>query len=100
MTAYWIAHVTVTDPEIYKEYQKRAAPLFAQFGGKLLARGGTCEVMEGPALDRHVIIEFASLQDAKACYSSTEYQDARQFRLQAAIAHITLVDGVEQINAS
>lgn len=100
MTAYWIAHVTVTDPETYKEYQKRAAPVFAQFGGRFLARGGTCDVMEGPALDRHVIIEFASLKHAKACYDSTEYQGARQFRLQAAIAHITLVDGVEQVSES
>lgn len=94
MSAYWIAHVTVTDPEAYKGYQQRAAPVFAAFGGVFLARGGDSEVVEGPALDRHVIIRFPTLADARACYSSPDYQDARRFRENAAIAHVTFVEGL------
>lgn len=94
MSAYWIAHVTVTDPEVYKQYQERAARVFAEHGATFLARGGEADVREGPDMQRHVIIRFPSLAEARACYDSAAYQEARRYRDQAAIAHLTIVDGV------
>jgi uncharacterized protein (DUF1330 family) len=94
MTAYWIAHVTVTDPETYKGYQERAARVFADHGASFLARGGEAEVLEGPVLQRHVIIRFPSLDQARACYRSEAYQEACRFRREAAIAHVTIVEGL------
>ncbi len=93
MSAYWIAHVTVTDPERYQGYQAQAPAVFAAHGARFLARGGSFEVKEGPALDRHVVIEFPSLAAARACYASAEYQDAKARRNGACIAHIVIVDG-------
>ena len=95
MKAYWIAHVTVTDPEAYAGYQALAPAAFAAHGARFLARGGVHEVMEGPSLDRHVVIEFPSLQAAKACYASSEYQAARGRRDGAATAHVVIVEGLE-----
>jgi uncharacterized protein (DUF1330 family) len=92
--AYWIAHVTVTDPEAYKGYQALAPAAFARFGGRFLARGGDAEVMEGPDLARHVVIEFPSLQAARECYHSAEYAAARDARAGAALVHLTIVEGV------
>jgi uncharacterized protein (DUF1330 family) len=94
MPAYWIAHVTVTDPERYKGYQALAPLAFAAHGAKFLARGGDHSVMEGPVLDRHVLLEFPSLDAARACYASPEYTVARQARDGACEAHVTLVDGL------
>jgi uncharacterized protein (DUF1330 family) len=93
--AYWIAHVTVTEPEAYKGYQALAPAAFAAHGARFLARGGAHEVMEGPVLDRHVVIEFPSLAAAQACYRSAEYQAARARRDGAAVAHVVIVEGVE-----
>ncbi len=95
MKAYWIAHVTVTDPEAYAGYQALAPVAFAAHGARFLARGGAHEVMEGPTLDRHVVIEFPSLQAAKACYTSSEYQAARARRDGAATAHVVIVEGLQ-----
>ena len=95
MKAYWIAHVTVTDPEAYTGYQALAPAAFAAHGARFLARGGAHEVMEGPVLDRHVVIEFPSLQAAQACYRSAEYQAARARRDGAAVAHVVIVEGLE-----
>ena len=95
MKAYWIAHVTVTDPEAYKGYQALAPAAFATHGARFLARGGAHEVMEGPALDRHVVIEFPSLAAAAACYASAEYQAAKGLRDGAALAHVVIVEGLE-----
>lgn len=94
MSAYWIAHVTVTDPEAYAGYQALAPSAFARFGAEFLARGGTSEVLEGPAYDRHVIIRFPDLASAQACYRSDEYQRARAMRAGAAIVSVTIVEGM------
>ena len=59
MKAYWIAHVDVTDPTRYVEYTSRAPAVFAQYGGRLLARGGRSEALEGrDTPQRSVVIEF------------------------------------------
>lgn len=94
MTAYWIAHVTVTDPAAYDGYQALAPAAFTRHGARFLARGGASEVLEGPALDRHVLIEFPSLQAARDCYHSPEYRAARARREGACIAHVVIVEGL------
>lgn len=94
MSAYWIAHVTVTDATAYAEYQALAPKVFAAYGGRFLARGGTSEVLEGPSLSRHVIIQFDTLEAARACYHSPEYQAARHHRDGACTAHVVIVDGL------
>lgn len=94
MTAYWIAHVTITDPAAYAGYQALAPAAFAAHGARFLARGGAAEVLEGPALDRHVVIEFPSLAAARDCYHSPEYQAARARRDGACTAHVVIVEGL------
>lgn len=94
MTAYWIAHVTVHDADSYAEYQALAPAAFARFGARFLARGGDSETLEGAAFERHVIIAFATLADARACYDSPEYQIAKARRIGASLAHVVLVEGI------
>ncbi len=94
MPAYWIAHVTVTDPEAYKGYQALAPAAFAAHGARFLARGGEADVLEGPAYDRHVVIEFPSLDAARACYASAAYQAARARRDGACDVQVVIVDGL------
>ncbi|WP_293573284.1 DUF1330 domain-containing protein [Phaeobacter sp.] len=93
--AYWIANVTVTDPEAYAGYQTLAPEAFAQFGAKFLARG-EAETLEGRAWQRRVIIEFASLSDAKACYASDAYQTAKSHRHNACDADIAIIEAMEE----
>lgn len=96
MKAYWIAHVDVTDPEQYQQYTQRAPAAFAAFGGKLLARGGRSEAMEGRATpQRSVVIEFGSYEQAVACYRSAQYQEACGYRQGAAKAQVIIVEGYE-----
>ena len=92
--AYWIAHVTVTDPDQYKHYAGDAPVAFKKYGATFLARGGAIEQVEGKGRPRNVVIEFPSLQAALDCYHSTEYQSARAKRLGAGEADIVIVEGV------
>src|ERR1700744_339325 len=78
--AYWIARIDVRDPETYKKYVETGRPAYQRYNAKFLVRGGKTEVLEGPARARNVIIEFASMEDALACYNSPEYVEARKIR--------------------
>jgi uncharacterized protein (DUF1330 family) len=42
-----------------------------------------------------VVIEFASMADALACYNSEQYQKAAKIRAGASTGSITIVEGVE-----
>ncbi|GGU78201.1 hypothetical protein GCM10009504_39070 [Pseudomonas laurentiana] len=95
MKAYWIAHVDVTDPDAYGEYTRRAPAAFAAYGGRLLARGGRSEALEGrPTPQRSVVIEFDSYAQALACYQSQAYQEAKGYRDGVARAEVIIVEGV------
>ncbi|RON22385.1 MULTISPECIES: DUF1330 domain-containing protein [Pseudomonas] len=95
MKAYWIAHVDVTDPDQYSQYTQRAPAAFALYGGRMLARGGRSEAMEGrPTPQRSVVVEFDSYEQALACYHSEQYQEAKRHRECVAQAEVIIVEGV------
>ena len=82
MPAYWIARARINDPDGYKRYTDRVPAILDKFGGKVLARGGTYEHLEGKGyFQRHVVVEFPTFEQAVACHASPEYQEARKFRL-------------------
>ena len=91
---YWIAFVTVTDPERYAGYQALAPAAFAAHGARFLVRGGEAASLEGDTFERHVVVEFDSKEQALACYNSKAYQAARAARDAACIATIAIVEGL------
>lgn len=92
MSAYWIAHVTITNPEQYAKYMSLAPSAFEKYNAKFLVRGGNSMNLEGKKYARHVIIEFPDLETAKACYYSAEYTEARIAREGCAEVMISLVE--------
>jgi len=95
MKGYWIAHVTVTDPDQYKFYAEGAGLAFRKYDARILARGGKYKQLEGEGHPRNVVIEFSSFDKAIACYNSPEYQEAKAKRAAAGIAEIVIVEGAE-----
>ena len=58
MPAYWVARSRIIDPVEYKKYTDRIPAIIAKHGGKVLARGGRFQIMEGPdKFHRFVVIE-------------------------------------------
>ena len=95
MAAYLIAEVDVTDEKAYEAYRKLTPGAIAAYGGKFIVRGGKVESKEGgwkPA--RLVVVEFASLEQAKKFYDSPEYAPALAIRLKAANSRLVLAEGV------
>ena len=81
MSCYWLARAKVLDPVDYKKYTDQVPDILKKYGGKVLARGGAQETLEGPkTFDRFVVIEFESMEAAKRCFESPEYVEAAKFR--------------------
>lgn len=92
---YWVAHVTITDPDKYPDYLAAAKPAFEEYGARFLARGGNHDCVEGATGERHVIIEFESFAKALACYNSDAYQKAAAIRQATATSTLTVIEGTD-----
>jgi uncharacterized protein (DUF1330 family) len=92
---YWIVQVDAPDPEAYKPYLAANQAPFGKFGARYLVRGGPCEVMEGRARSRIVVLEFPSYDAARACYRSPEYQAAKKLREGVAEADVIVIEGYD-----
>lgn len=94
MAAYLIVQVNVNDPERYESYKKMVPPTLEPYGGRFLVRGGKVENLEGswnPA--RLVVIEFDSVERAKAWWGSDEYAEAKALRQATADTEMVVVQG-------
>jgi uncharacterized protein (DUF1330 family) len=97
MPAYWVARARIHDPVEYKKYTDLVPGIIQKHGGKVLARGGQYQIMEGPEdFHRFVVIEFPTLQAGVACFESPEYVAAAAFRRAGAgVVENVIVEGGE-----
>ena len=95
MAAYLVAEIEITNPEGYAEYGKVVPATVAQYGGKFLVRGGRTHSLEGEWPERRrVIIEFPSLEQAKAWWNSPEYAKPMALRRAASNGRLMFIEGV------
>jgi uncharacterized protein (DUF1330 family) len=94
MPAYLIFDLHVHDPDAYQPYRERAGATVESYGGRYLVRGGAHELVEGDwDVDRIVVIEFESAEQARAWYQSPEYQEIAPIRHGASRGKAVLVEG-------
>ncbi|MCW5694454.1 MAG: DUF1330 domain-containing protein [Pseudolabrys sp.] len=75
--AYWVAtYRTISDPDALAAYGKVAGAALQAAGGRILARGMPAATLDGGVMGRTVVIEFDSVDAARAAYNSPAYQDA------------------------
>jgi uncharacterized protein (DUF1330 family) len=95
MPAYVVVEISVHDAETYERYKQLAPPSIAAHGGRYLVRGGTTEALEGSwHPPRFVILEFPTVQQARAWWASPEYAPAKALRQASAQTEMILVEGV------
>ena len=95
MAAYVINDMVVTDPARFEDYKKLSPATVAQYGGRFLARGGRVEPLEGGwSPERLVIIEFPSVEQARAWADSPEYAPAKHLRQETASSRMIVVEGM------
>jgi uncharacterized protein (DUF1330 family) len=95
MAAYIVVEVDVRDAARYEDYKRLVPPTLAQYGGRFVVRGGAAETLEGDwSPGRIVIVEFPSVEQARAWWDSAEYAPAKELRQATAHTQMILVEGV------
>ena len=61
---------------------------------KVLALYGSREDLEGASTEGTIILEFPSIEAAKAWYNGSPYREVREHRLKGATYRVILVEGV------
>ena len=95
MPAYAIfIRESTRDPKELETYSKVAPATLA--GHPVTARVvyGKYEVLEGPAIEGAVVLEFPTLEAAKAWYDSPAYREAREHRFKGANYRAFIIQGV------
>jgi uncharacterized protein (DUF1330 family) len=95
MPAYLISTIEITDPAGYEEYRKLVGPALAKYGGKFLVRGGKIDYLEGQwQPKRVVVVEFESMEKARAFSDAPEYARAKAIRHRTSTSSVIVVEGL------
>ena len=101
MSAYLVVNYEVTDPDLYRDYQKGAGPALMGQGAELVVFDPKSTVVEGDGAGHQtVVMKFSSREEAERVYKSAEYQAVVGKRLAATTKHFAvIVDGFTPPNA-
>ena len=93
--AYWIAaYRSVSNPDALAAYAKLSGPAITAAGGRILARGLPAQIYEAGLQERTVVIEFDSVEQARAAHDSPAYQAALVVLAGAAERDLRILEGV------
>ncbi len=93
--AYFIScYRQITDSAKLAAYAKLALPAIEAGGGRFLARGPAAKAYEAGQLERIVVIEFDSVEQAVAMHDGPAYQQALAALEGGAVRDVRIVPGV------
>ena len=91
---YWVAtYRAIHDADKFAAYAKLAGPALQAAGGRFLARGNPAQVYDNGVPQRVVLIEFASVAQARAAHDSPAYAEALRALGNAVDRDIRIVEG-------
>jgi uncharacterized protein (DUF1330 family) len=95
MGAFVIVEIAINDHQQYEEYKKLTPAAIAAYEGRFVVRGGKTETLEGDWYpERIVVLEFPSVERAKAWWASPEYATAKEIRQRVAKTKMLVVESV------
>ena len=93
--AYWVnTYRSINNQAAFDAYAQLAGPAIQAAGGRFLVRGGPAKVYESGLMQRVVVIEFDSLDQAVKAHDRAGYQAALAALANGADRDIRIVEGV------
>lgn len=91
---YWVnTFRSISDQERLASYIELAGPAIRAAGGRFLARGLPARAFESGIVERTTLIEFDSVEQAVAAYSSPAYQQALAALGDGAERDLRIIEG-------
>ena len=95
MAAYAIIESEVTDRVVFDDFLGQVPAFVQAHGGKYLVRAGATEVVQGDWIPRRLaVVEFDSLEKARAWQYSPDYAELRAMLNRSSRTNVVLVEGV------
>jgi len=95
MSAYVVVDLEIINHEEFETYKQLVPATIEKYGGRYLARGGKVETLDGGWYPkRFVLLQFSSVDQAKAWFDSPEYSEPKALRERCAQSRIIVVEGV------
>ena len=91
---YLIAHIRVHDKDAFEEFKQLSGAAIKSYSGKILVRNPAPDHREGGAQGLAIVIEFESIDAARAFYESDAYKEARVVREKISDTDLILVEGL------
>jgi uncharacterized protein (DUF1330 family) len=96
MTAYWINfYREIRDEAKVAAYVELSGPAIRAAGGRFLVRGFPEQTYEAGEQNRTIVIEFESVEAARAAHDSPGYQEALAALGDGAVRDLRIVPGVD-----
>jgi uncharacterized protein (DUF1330 family) len=92
--AYWVTtYRSISNQPAFEAYGRLAGPAIQAGGGKFVVRGNPVKTYEAGLMQRVVIIEFDSVEQAQKTHDSDAYQAALKALDNGADRDIRIVEG-------
>lgn len=91
---YLIAHIRVHDKDAFEEFKQLSGAAIKAHNGRVLVRNPAPDHREGGGQGLAILIEFDSLDAARAFYESDAYKVARVVREKISDTDLILVEGL------
>jgi uncharacterized protein (DUF1330 family) len=93
---YVVGLVTITNKDWIPEYRPKTAALLAKHGGRILIRGAPASLLEGaaPDADAILVVEFPSIEAARAWYGDPDYQPLIELRQTGSKMDLVLIEAL------
>jgi uncharacterized protein (DUF1330 family) len=93
--AYWVnTYRSISNTAAFDAYARLAGPAIEGAGGRFLVRGNPAKVYESGLMQRVVVIEFDSLDQALEAHDSDAYQAALKALNNGADRDVRIIEGV------
>ena len=93
--AYWVnTYRSISNQAAFEAYAKLAGPAIEAGGGRFLVRGNTAKTYEAGLMQRVVVIEWDSVEQAVKAHDSDAYQAALKALGNGADRDIRIVEGL------
>ncbi len=93
--AYWVnTYRSISNPAAFEAYARLAGPAVEANGGRFVIRGNPAKAYEAGLMQRVVVVEFDSVEQAIKAHDSDAYQAALKALDNGADRDIRIVEGL------
>ncbi len=85
----------VINQEMYNDYIKQVVQIVNSYGGEYMIRSNNITSFFGDAPKRVIMIAFESMDKAKSCFFSEEYQKIKHLRENSTVSRAFFIENNE-----